>query len=107
MQADLHSRYPFLGVATAERLIRGYGSLAGKVLGDARNQADLGEDFGAGLTEAEVNYMVAHEWARELDDVIWRRSKLGLRLTAAQKQRLEAWLKTHRSSASGDSNAAA
>ncbi|MGB5199937.1 MAG: glycerol-3-phosphate dehydrogenase [Sedimenticolaceae bacterium] len=107
LQADLHSRYPFLGVATAERLIRGYGSLAGKVLGDARNQADLGEDFGAGLTEAEVNYMVAHEWARELDDVIWRRSKLGLRLTAAQKQRLEAWLKTHRSSASGDSNAAA
>jgi glycerol-3-phosphate dehydrogenase len=94
LQADLHSRYPFLDEATARRLVRSYGSLAPQVLGEARRREDLGEDFGAGLTEAEVTYLVGQEWARELDDVIWRRSKLGLRLSAAQKQHLDAWLKT-------------
>jgi glycerol-3-phosphate dehydrogenase len=107
MQAELQSRYPFIGSDTARRLLRSYGLLAGKVLGNARNKADLGVDFGAGLSEAEVRYMIENEWATGLDDIIWRRSKLGLRLSDEQKKTLGDWLATHRSTKSNNSNAAA
>jgi glycerol-3-phosphate dehydrogenase len=52
--------------------------------------ADLGRDFGAGLTEREVNYFVAREWARGADDILWRRTKLGLKLTPDQRAALAA-----------------
>jgi glycerol-3-phosphate dehydrogenase len=58
------------------------------MLAGAHAMADLGRDFGAGLTEREVEYMREHEWALTADDVLWRRSKLGLRLDAAQRQAL-------------------
>ena len=54
--------------------------------------ADLGEDLGEGLTEREVAYLVEQEWARSADDILWRRTKLGLHGGAALKARLEAWL---------------
>ena len=54
--------------------------------------ADLGEAFGAGLTEAEVRYLISQEWAREADDVLWRRSKLGLRLNKVEAARLAAFM---------------
>ena len=82
--AALRARYPFLGAAWADRLVRAYGTEAEAVLGDAREAAELGPDFGATLTGAEVDWLIAREWARGAEDVIWRRSKLGLRLEAAQ-----------------------
>ncbi len=76
--------YPFLGDANVRRLVRGYGTLARSWLGEAKTQADLGIDFGHGLTEAEVDYLSTQEWAQNADDILWRRSKLGLRFSDAQ-----------------------
>jgi glycerol-3-phosphate dehydrogenase len=78
------SRYPFLATATSRRLVRAYGTLAPEILGAARSQADLGRTFGADLTEAEVRYLVDREWAMTAEDVVWRRTKLGLRLSKAE-----------------------
>jgi glycerol-3-phosphate dehydrogenase len=86
--ADLSSRYSFLEPAWAERLIRAYGTLAITILGDATSLADCGEHFGQGLTEREVHYLISQEWAREADDVLWRRSKLGLRLSESEQDSL-------------------
>lgn len=83
------ARHPFLGATRARRLVRAYGTRVADLLGDARSEADLGTHYGAGLTEAELRYLARAEWARTADDVLWRRSKLGLRLTAEQKEAVE------------------
>jgi glycerol-3-phosphate dehydrogenase len=88
----LRRAYPFLAEAHAERLVGAYGTLARRVLGQAASAADLGLHFGASLTEAEVRYLVAQEWARTAEDVVWRRSKLGLRLSAGEVAALDAWM---------------
>ena len=62
------------------------------MLGDAKGPAALGEDFGAGLSAREVEWMRREEWAETVEDVLWRRSKLGMRLDAAQRERLAAYL---------------
>jgi glycerol-3-phosphate dehydrogenase len=85
--------YPFLQAAHARRLAHAYGKEAWPVLGKATVAADLGRSFGATLTEAEVRYLMAHEWARTAEDVIWRRSKLGLRLTPAEITALDQWMR--------------
>ncbi|MBA4008665.1 MAG: glycerol-3-phosphate dehydrogenase [Erythrobacter sp.] len=90
--AELAARYPFLSPAQAQRLIRLYGTCAFAVLGDATTRADLGEDFGHGLTAAEVDYLMRAEWAQEPDDILWRRTKLGLHFTEAETARLAAYL---------------
>jgi len=59
----------------------------------ARAAADLGRDFGATLTEAELRWLVAREYARTAEDVVWRRSKLGLRLSAGQVAAIDDWLR--------------
>ncbi|MGI3778595.1 MAG: glycerol-3-phosphate dehydrogenase [Janthinobacterium lividum] len=82
--AALERDYPFLAPRHARRLVRAYGTRARRILGSAKNPADLGRDFGATLTEAELRYLVDAEWVREAADVVWRRSKLGLRLDAGQ-----------------------
>jgi glycerol-3-phosphate dehydrogenase len=92
VRADLQRRYPFLTEATARRLVRSYGTLAADMLGDARAAADLGRVFGADLSEREVDWLVRCEWARTADDVLWRRSKLGLRFNAAETQALAEYL---------------
>ena len=94
--ASLQSDYPFLSKAHASRLARAYGTRAEKVLGEASSLADLGEDFGAMLTEAEVRYLMAQEWALTAEDIIWRRSKLGLRLSADQVAALDRWIARER-----------
>ena len=63
-----------------------YGTRAEEVIDDATSLDDLGRDFGAGLSEAEVRYLAEKEWAKSADDVLWRRSKLGLRLPAEAEQ---------------------
>ena len=91
-RSDLARRFPFLTDSTCERLVRAYGTVAAEMLGDARSAADLGRVFGADLTEREVDWLIATEWARTAEDVLWRRSKLGLRFTAAETAALDAWL---------------
>ena len=89
----LDNHYRFLGRQTAQRLIRGYGKRAFDILGEAQSADDLGRDFGHGLSEAELRYLVDQEWAQTVDDILWRRSKLGLRFSSAQKNALDSWLK--------------
>jgi glycerol-3-phosphate dehydrogenase len=89
---DLAAACPPLGPARAERLARSYGTLARRMLAGVACREELGVDFGAGLTEREVRYLVENEWAMTADDVLWRRTKLGLRLTEAERRRLEEWL---------------
>ncbi len=93
---NLHSNYGFLTESWAKRLIRAYGTDAWDVLGDAETVDDLGRDFGATLTEQEVNWLIANEYAVRGDDIIWRRSKLGLRLDEDQKQALAQYMDDHR-----------
>ena len=88
--ACLQSRAPFLPVPLARRLVRAYGTRAHQVVGSADSLAAMGRDYGAGLTEAEVAYLRQNEWAEAAADVVWRRSKLGLRLTPAQVAALDA-----------------
>ncbi|OXT02759.1 glycerol-3-phosphate dehydrogenase [Notoacmeibacter marinus] len=97
----LRQRYPFLDIGWARRLARAYGTDAFTLLGDARNAGDLGRDFGARLTQREVDWLVEKEWAREADDILWRRSKLGLRFDAAMVARLSDYMdrQTRRSAA--------
>ncbi len=85
-------RYAALPANLARRLARDYGTRAEMILGDACRLDDLGRDFGGGLSEREVEYLVAHEWARTPDDILWRRSKLGLRLSKEEVTRLEGFL---------------
>ncbi len=89
---DLAADYPFLDTRWALRLIKAYGTEARVILGDAKAAADLGQDFGATLTEAEVKWLMSREYARTAEDVVWRRSKLGLRLTADQIAALDAFM---------------
>lgn len=89
LTAALKGEYPFLSDYWAGRLIRAYGTEARVVLGDARTALDLGLDFGATLTEREVIWLMTREYARKAADVVWRRSKLGLRLTAEQISAIE------------------
>ncbi len=79
--ARLAARFGFLGEATAMRLAMSYGTDACRILGDAGSAADLGCDFGHGLYETELRWLIEEEWARTADDVLWRRSKLGLQMT--------------------------
>ena len=92
LAAELVRRYPFLDAAHANRLAHAYGTRAARVLGDAKSVGDLGRWFGATLTEAEVGYLISSEWARTAEDVIWRRSKLGLRLTSSEVAALDDWM---------------
>ena len=88
----LAARYPFLSAYHVARLVRAYGTDAFEVLGAASAMGDLGRNFGATLTEAEVRWLMQKEWARHAGDVVWRRSKLGLRLTTEQIDTLEAYM---------------
>jgi glycerol-3-phosphate dehydrogenase len=90
--AELERRYPALPPALLRGLARRHGTRATAILGDARQPADLGEDFGNGLTEAEVDHCMREEWARSADDVLWRRTKCGLALPPAARGRVAAFV---------------
>ena len=78
--ADLHKLYPWLPDGMTRRFARSYGTLTHELLHDCHEMEDLGRHFGADLHAREVLYLIQHEWALNTDDVLWRRSKLGLRL---------------------------
>ena len=83
---------PALPPALLRRLARAYGTRIDRILGDARTLDDLGENFGGGLTQAEVDYLLRQEWATTAEDILYRRSKLGLHVPAGTAERLGAWL---------------
>ncbi|MDE3238717.1 MAG: glycerol-3-phosphate dehydrogenase, partial [Paracoccaceae bacterium] len=85
--------YPFLTQFHARRLARAYGTEARAILGGAKTLDDLGQGFGATLTAAEIRWLMQKEYARTAEDVVWRRSKLGLRLTAGEIAALDDWMK--------------
>ncbi|SIS51596.1 homodimeric glycerol 3-phosphate dehydrogenase (quinone) [Roseivivax lentus] len=88
----LAEEYPFLGDKWAERMIRHYGTEAWDILGEAKSVEDLGENFGGTLTEAEVMWLIDKEYAETAEDVIWRRTKLGLRLDEPEIDALETFM---------------
>jgi len=90
--AELRRRRPWLSAELARRLARAYGTRVESLLDGAASLGDLGDDLGAGLTGREAAYLVDNEWARTAEDILWRRSKLGLHGGAALAARLEAWL---------------
>jgi glycerol-3-phosphate dehydrogenase len=92
LRDGLLQHYPFLATTTATRLACAYGTRAATVLGDARSMADLGRVFGADLTEREVDWLVREEWSRTAEDVLWRRSKLGLQFAPEEVTALERYL---------------
>ncbi|WP_199259266.1 glycerol-3-phosphate dehydrogenase [Paracoccus binzhouensis] len=90
--AQLQASHPFLPLRQARRLVRTYGTEAFLLLDGAESMAALGRDFGAGLTEAEVNWLIRNEFARSAPDILWRRTKLGLHMDEAQCRELEAFV---------------
>jgi len=96
LTAELQRNYPFLTLEHASRLAHAYGTRASKLLGSAKSLADLGESFGATLTSAEVKYLMTSEWAVSAEDIVWRRSKLGLRMSKDEIAALDGWIAAHR-----------
>jgi glycerol-3-phosphate dehydrogenase len=92
--AHTQARWPFLSLTTTRRMVRAYGTCVAHILSNAKSFADLGEDFGGGLTRAEVDYLRTKEWAMTADDILWRRSKLGLHVPEDTKDKLAAYLAT-------------
>ena len=91
-EASLKRDFPWLLEPQLRRYSRLYGARARALLGSARALTDLGTPFGADLYQREVDFLIETEWARTADDILWRRTKLGLRLTAAAVDRLSTYL---------------
>jgi glycerol-3-phosphate dehydrogenase len=75
-----------------DRLARAYGTRLDRLLDGVESLKQMGRHFGADLYEAEVRYLMTHEWARTAEDILWRRTKLGLKLTAAEQRALATWV---------------
>jgi len=88
----VRDRWRFLGEEQARRLVGAYGTNVKDILGDAREPGDLGPAFGPELTAAEVRYLMEKEWARFPDDILWRRTKLGLTMSPADRDALTAFM---------------
>lgn len=92
---EVQGKYPFLDAEQSERMVRAYGTLIYDFLADASTLSDLGVDFGQGLTEREVAYLMENEWARTAEDVLWRRTKLGIEADDALFAALNDWMSAH------------
>jgi len=92
--AGLRTRYPFVAEPTLRRWLRAYGTCVTELVGEADSAEALGAVLGADLTEAELRYLVTYEWARTAADVVWRRSKLGLRMSTGEIARVDAAMST-------------
>ncbi|MCL6417442.1 glycerol-3-phosphate dehydrogenase [Aestuariirhabdus sp. Z084] len=96
LKVSLGRVYPWLPEALTTRLVRSYGTLSHQILDGAKSLEDLGQHYGAGLYQREVDYLITREWTHTLEDLIWRRTKLGLRLSAEQCHDLENYLTGNR-----------
>jgi glycerol-3-phosphate dehydrogenase len=94
LKLDLRIAFPWLPYSVISRYVRCYGTLSYDILQGADSLDSMGQDFGAGLYAREVNYLVNQEWARTTDDIIWRRTKLGLFLQATEIDVLASYLQT-------------
>ena len=92
LEAEIRAERPWLPADLARRLVATWGTETRDLLGDARTLDDLGRGFGAGLHEREVERMRTEEWATTAEDVLWRRTRLGLRMTESEIAGLEAWM---------------
>ncbi|CAN7493761.1 glycerol-3-phosphate dehydrogenase [Variovorax paradoxus] len=90
--AAVQARHAWLDAKLARRLARAYGARVAELLGDAKSMEDMGEAVAPGLHERELRFLQENEWAVSADDVLWRRSKLGLRYTAEERRQVAAWL---------------
>lgn len=95
LQAEIESKYPWLSSSLITRYVRSYGTYTYLFLKEAKNIESLGQCFGKDLYEIEVNYLIESEWALTLEDIIWRRSKRGLYLTEAEKNKLQHFIDNH------------
>lgn len=95
LQKKLHAAYPFLKKDWCERLFRCYGKDTNIILGKAKSLDDLGEHFGEGLTASEVKWLQEKEFAQTAEDILWRRTKMGLLLSPEQQQALEKFMKNN------------
>jgi glycerol-3-phosphate dehydrogenase len=93
--ADLVARHAMLSKDVVTGIARRHGAASLQLLSGVRSAADMGEDFGGGLTERELAWLVEHEWARDADDVLWRRTKCGLPMTPAQRARVAQRMDAH------------
>ena len=89
---QLKERYDWLDRTILNRLIANYGSRVDKILCDFKQIRELGQDFGHGLYQAEVDYLIKQEWATTAEDILWRRTKLGLIFSPHEKQLLATYL---------------
>ncbi|WP_428027389.1 glycerol-3-phosphate dehydrogenase [Altererythrobacter sp.] len=89
--AECMASYPWFGPEGVLRLARAYGTRIDRVLGNARGLEDLGAHFGGDLYEAELEYLLREEFAQSAEDVLWRRSKLGLHLDKAAQRKVTEW----------------
>ena len=87
--------YPWIPELQLHRLCRAYGTRVDRILGAAKAWSDFGQDFGAGLTEAELTYLIREEWAVSAEDALWRRSKLGLHMSDAERQAVQIYFDEH------------
>ncbi len=94
LERELRQRFDFLDGFWARRLVRAYGTDAAQILGNSSDVADLGRSFGATLTEREVDWMMEKEFARTAEDVVWRRSKLGLRMKTGEVAALDGYVRS-------------
>lgn len=101
--AGIAQRYPWLPGPLARRLARAYGTRIERLIGSARSLPELGFDFGDGIYEAEVRYLIEQEFARTAEDILWRRSKLGLHVAPETKERLARWMDERLGAAAGPS----
>ncbi len=89
---QFQNQYAWLPMPLADRYARNYGTLASKILGDANSLSALGQHFGANLYQREVDYLVENEWAKTAEDILWRRTKLGLNFSVEEENHLESAL---------------
>ena len=92
LKAGLKADYPFLDAFTLTRMMRSYGTETRAILAGAGSYRDLGQDFGERLSEAEVRWLMKHEFAQTAEDVVWRRGKLGLKMNDQQVTSLDDWM---------------
>ena len=89
---SVRGNWPFVSEPMAWRLVRCYGTRIAHILGPAKSMADLGPHFGAGLTGTEVRYLIEYEWARTANDILWRRTKLGLHMSKTERDAVTAFM---------------
>ncbi|MEQ1719121.1 MAG: glycerol-3-phosphate dehydrogenase [Hyphomicrobium sp.] len=96
--AEITRTAPGVDPKLARRLVRTYGTRARDIVAGVKSAAGLGQMFGAGLSEREVRYLIKNEWAQTAEDILWRRTKLGLRLSGGEQESLADWLAAHAAS---------